>query len=72
MIGKGKISLSKDDLKEIFDKYVTEDLEHSSKILDIRENIQYSIKTALEQEEFLELKERTKVLFDKIRRDIEG
>lgn len=72
MINKGKISLDKDNLKEIFDKDVTEDLEHSSKILDIRENIQYSIKTALEQEEFLELKERTKVLFDKIRRDIEG
>jgi uncharacterized protein (UPF0332 family) len=72
MIDKGKISLTKGDLKEVFDKDVTEDLEHSHKILDIRENMQYSIKTALEQEEFLELKERTKLIFDKIRRDIEG
>jgi hypothetical protein len=38
----------------------------------MRENMQYSIKTALEQEEFLELKERTKLIFDKIRKDIEG
>ena len=71
MIDKEKISLSKNELKEIFDADVTEDLEHSNKILDIRENMQYSVKTALEQEEFLELKERTKALFDKIRKDIE-
>jgi|SRR3989344_5034038 len=71
MIDNGKISLSKEELKEIFDENVTEDLEHSNKILDIRENMQYSIKTALEEQEFLELKERTKRLFDKIRRDIE-
>lgn len=71
MINNKKISLSKEDLKEIFDSDVTEDLEHSNKILDIRENMQYSIKTSLEQEEFLELKERTKTLFDKIRKDIE-
>ncbi|MBI2129434.1 HEPN domain-containing protein [Candidatus Woesearchaeota archaeon] len=72
MIERGAISLAKEDLKEIFDADVTQDLEHSNKILDIRENMQYSIKTALEQEEFLELKERTKRLFDKIRRNIEG
>ncbi len=71
MIEKGKISLSKEDLKEIFDKDVTDDLEHSHKILDIRENMQYSIKTALELEEFIELKEKTKKIFDKLRRDIE-
>jgi len=71
MIDKEKVSLSKEDLKEIFDKDVTEGLEHSNKILDIRENMQYSIKTALEQEEFLEIKERTQRLFSKIRRDIE-
>lgn len=66
-----KTSSSVDDLKEIFDTDVTENLEHSDKILDIRENMQYSIKTALEDEVFLELKERTKRLFDIIRRDIE-
>lgn len=71
MVDKGKISLIKEDIKDIFNKDVTEDLEHSNKILDIRENMQYSIKTALEQEEFLELKERTKALFDKIRKEIE-
>ena len=71
MIKKNKISLTKTDLKEIFDKDVTTDLEHSNKILDLRENWQYSTKTALEDEEFLELKDRVKNLFDKMRKDIE-
>lgn len=71
MIDKGKISLTKEDLKEIFDKDISENLENSDKILDIRENMQYSIKTALEQEEFIKLSDRTKLLFDKIRREIE-
>jgi uncharacterized protein (UPF0332 family) len=71
MISEGKTSLSINELKEIFDKDVTENLEHSEKILDIRENMQYSIKTALEEAEFLALKEKTKTLFDKIRREIE-
>lgn len=71
MINNEKIFLTMEELKEIFDADITEDLEHSNKILDIRENMQYSIKTALEQEEFIELKERTKTLFDKMRRDIE-
>ncbi len=71
MIENGKVSLTKDELKEIFDADVTEDLEHSSKILDIRENMQYSIKTALEEKEFIELSEKTKKLFDKIRKDVE-
>jgi|TARA_Y100000310_G_scaffold289515_1_gene315980 uncharacterized protein (UPF0332 family) len=66
-----EFSFSEEDLKEIFDKDVTENLEHSNKILDIRENIQYSIKTALEQNEFLELKERTKRLFNIMRKNIE-
>ena len=66
-----KFSISLDELREIFDKDVTEDLEHSNKILDIRENMQYSTKTALEEEEYIRLKERTKRLFDKLRRDIE-
>lgn len=69
MIDKYEITL--EDLKEIFDKDVTEELQHSSKILDIRENMQYSVKTALEGEEFIELKERTKKIFDKLRKDIE-
>lgn len=72
MINNKKISLTKDELKEIFYKDTTEDLEHSRMILDIRENMQYSIKTALEDKEFIELKERTKKLFDKIRKDIEN
>ncbi|KKP28178.1 MAG: hypothetical protein UR15_C0031G0006 [Parcubacteria group bacterium GW2011_GWA2_31_28] len=71
MIEKGKISLTKADVREIFDKDVTTDLEHSNKILDLRENWQYSTKTALEEEEFLELKRRIKKLFDKMRKDIE-
>ena len=71
MIDNKKISLTKEELKEIFDKDVTEDLAHSKMILDVRENMQYSIKTAMEDEEFLELKERTKKLFDKVRKDIE-
>src|SRR3989338_9623318 len=53
MIDKGQISLTKEDLKEIFDKDVASDLEISNKILDIRENMQYSVKPALEEEEFL-------------------
>lgn len=71
LIDKKKIHLTKDELKEIFDTNISENLEHSNKILDIRENMQYSIKTALEQEEFLDLKARTKRLSDKIRMDVE-
>ena len=66
-----KYEINLEDLKEIFDKDVTEDLQHSSKILDIRENMQYSVKTALEDKEFIELKEMTKKIFDKLRKDIE-
>lgn len=72
MINKNKISLTKEDLKEIFNRDITDNLENSNKILDIREKMQYSIKTTLEQEEFIELKEKTKKLFDKIRREIES
>lgn len=71
MINQKEISLTKEELKEIFDKDITEDLQHSNKILDIRENMQYSIKTYLKEQEFLSLKERTKALFDKIRREVE-
>lgn len=72
MINNKKISLTIEELKEIFDKDVTEGLEQSKIILDIRENMQYSIKTSLEDKEFLELKERTKSLFQKMRKDIES
>jgi len=71
MIEAQEVSITKEELKEIFDKDVTENLEQSYKILDMRENMQYSIKTSLEKEEFRHLKERTKVLFDKIRREVE-
>lgn len=71
MIDKGEINLTKDELKEIYDKDVTENLEHSNKILDIRENMQYSVKTFLEKQEFEHLKQRTKFLFDRLRKEIE-
>ncbi len=71
MINKKEISLTKEELKEIYDKDVTDDLEHSNKILDIRENMQYSVKTFLEKGEFEYLKKRTKLLFDKLRKEIE-
>ncbi|MDP3027390.1 MAG: HEPN domain-containing protein [Nanoarchaeota archaeon] len=71
MIENNEISLTKEELKEIFDKDVTEDLSHSNKILDIRENMQYSIETALEEKEFQFLKQRTKFLFDKLRKEVE-
>mgnify|MGYP001612577515 FL=1 len=71
MIDKKEISLIKDELKEIYDKDIIKDLKHSNKILDIRENMQYSVKTFLEKEEFEYLRQRTKFLFDKLRREIE-
>jgi hypothetical protein len=71
MIENNQLSLTKEELNEIFDKDVSENLIHSEKILDIRENMQYSIKTSLEQKEFSLLKQRTKELFDKLRIEIE-
>jgi len=72
LIEKGKIkNISKEDLEEIFDKSVDEDLEHSDKILDIRERMQYSTSTEMEDKEFNKLFERTKELFDKLKREIE-
>lgn len=71
LINKRKISLKLEELKEIFDRDVTEDLAHSEKILDIRETMQYSFKTSLNTEEFNKLFNRTKLLFDKLRREIE-
>lgn len=71
LINKEKVSLRLEELKEIFDKDIGEDLAHSEKILDIRETMQYSFKTSLNDEEFNRLVERTKVLFDKLRGEIE-
>lgn len=72
MIAKGEIKhLTIDDVKEIYDKDITEDLAHSSRMLDIREQMQYSTKTSLAEEEFQALKQRTKELMDKIRLEIE-
>ena len=71
MIENNEIDLSKEELKEIFDKDVTENLSHSNKILDIRENMQYSIKTSLEEKEFQLVLQRTKFIFDKLRREVE-
>ena len=71
-IEKGEIqNLNLDDLKEIFDKDITSDLAHSAKILDIREQMQYSTKTSLAEQEFQALKKRTKELLDKIRQELE-
>ena len=71
-IVKGEIRfLTLSDLKEIFDKEVTRGLEHSDKILDLREMMQYSTKTALVESDFQVLRKRTKELFDKIRLEIE-
>ncbi|MBI2671919.1 HEPN domain-containing protein [Candidatus Woesearchaeota archaeon] len=72
LINNGKIKeITKEDLEEIFESDVTETLEHSSKILDIRESMQYSAKTSLEDDLFIKLKERTKLLFEKLRREFE-
>ncbi|MEK6864123.1 MAG: HEPN domain-containing protein [Nanoarchaeota archaeon] len=72
MIAKGEIKhLTIEEIREIYDKDITEDLAHSSKMLDIREQMQYSTKTSLAEEEFQALKKRTKELLDKIRLEIE-
>ena len=59
------------DIKEIFDRDVTENLEQSSKIVDVRERMQYGTKTDLSDVEFEFLKKRTKELFDKIKQEVE-
>ncbi|MBU2633658.1 MAG: HEPN domain-containing protein [Nanoarchaeota archaeon] len=72
LIDRGKIkNISKDDLKEIFNKSIDENLEHSDKILDIRERMQYSTETHLEDKEFQRLFERVKVLFSKLKKEVE-
>lgn len=64
-------TLTINDLNEIYDKDVTADLEHSDKVLDIREKMQYGIRTTLTNTEFEALKKRTKELFDKIKLELE-
>jgi uncharacterized protein (UPF0332 family) len=71
LIDKKEIAITKNELKEIFDSDVTEDLVHSDKILDIRERMQYSMQTSLNESEYESLRKRTKTLFDKIRQEIE-
>jgi len=71
MIDSGDLDITKEELKEIFDKDVTENLEHSNKILDFRETMQYSYKTFLEKGEFEILNQRTKVLFNKLMMEAE-
>lgn len=71
LINEGKIELKIEDLKEIFDRDVTENIQNSGKILDIRESMQYSFKTSLEDKEFQRLWKRTKELFDKIKQEVE-
>jgi len=71
LIDKGEVELTKNDLKEIFDKEVEENIEQSDKILDLREIAQYSTKTNMEDREFEHMKNRTKMLFDKIKKEIE-
>lgn len=71
MIEKKEIGLSKKELKEIFDSDVTQELAHSDKILDIRERMQYSIQTSLEEEEYQELRTRTQGLLTKLRQEVE-
>jgi len=71
LINQRKVLLELRDIKEIFDKDVTEDLAHSEKILDIREAMQYSFKTSLNEEEFNRLLTQTKTLFDKLKREVE-
>lgn len=62
--------INKEDLKEIFDTDII-DLEHSTTILDIRKNMQYSAKTIMEDDKFVKLKERTNILFERLRREVE-
>lgn len=72
-IRKGELEhLTISDIREIFDKNIADDLAHSSKILDIREKMQYSTKTQLADEEFQFLKKRTRELLDKIRIELEN
>ncbi|MBS3138331.1 HEPN domain-containing protein [Candidatus Woesearchaeota archaeon] len=57
LIEEGKLKeLTITDIREIFDKDVTKNLEHSTTFLDMRERMQYSILTQFQEEEFQMLK----------------
>ena len=72
LVADGKITfLTVEEVQEIYDKDITEDLEHSSRVLDIRENMQYGIRTTMSETEFYLLRNRTKQLFDKMKLEIE-
>lgn len=71
LIDSGEISLTKHDLEKIFDRKLEENLEQSDKILDLRETIQYSTRTSMEDKEFEDMKNKVKHLFDKIKKEIE-
>ena len=71
MISSGEFIIAQSELKAIFDQDISHDLEHSSKILDIREKYQYSTRMMFEEKEFVEFKARIKTLFDKIRGELE-
>lgn len=70
MIEEGKVSLTKEELREIYDTEIN--LEESTTFLDLRERYQYNTLTEMEREEWEEFKTRIKQLFDKLRRDVES
>ena len=71
LILTGKVKeISADDLKEIFDFNAESNLE-SDKILDVREDMQYSAETILKDEAYTKLKEKTTFLFNKLRLELQ-
>ena len=58
------------EVKEIFDMDDRESLA-GAQILDIREEMQYSTSTSIDDDRFMALKERTKILLEKLRRELE-
>lgn len=69
LIDKNKIKeITKDDLKEISDIYLKEE---TGKIIDIREDMQYTIKTEMEHALYIKLKEKTKILFEKLKLELQ-
>ena len=71
MIQKGEVDITEEELMDIYSKDVTTDIEHSKKLFDIREKMQYSARTELSEQEFDELKKRVKALLDKLRLEVE-
>ncbi len=72
LIDKNEIlDISKEELREIFDSDNTIDLENSSMMRDVREDMQYTTKTLLDDDKFVKLKEKTNLLLEKLRKEIE-